>query len=358
MDSLIYAAPVVLKKVDKENHHDIQLFSEIQNKLSRYHFLFDRSSSIRMPFHSYTDDKYKFPKIDSNSNSFVDACLQIVENIKKENNKVYIMWSGGIDSTMILVLFLMSNLDKDQLIVVCNSDSISEYYWFWKTFVKDKCKLMSTEKLMQYSKYHVLDGIVITGEPNDAFFGGSISNRLLDYFDIGFLHQPCTRENILKTTRFMRISNKSSNCFYDLMMATKQNSPRPIESVFDFYWWYGYNFMWMHNIEKLRARMHPDTDHRLFFAEDILQKWSLKNLTPIKYKLSYKDDYQLGIIYDYTGDKEYFKNKIKFESMSKIFQTYSALIRTQEKKSIYTNPNILDYYQPDNFISSWLLENQ
>lgn len=334
------------------------MLAEYQYRINRHQFLLDRSETVQMPFRFHIDDKYKFPKLSSSSDNFFETCMQAVENIKKENKKIYIMWSGGIDSTMVLVLFLMSKLDKDQLVVVCNTDSISEYYWFWKTFVKNECSLMSTEKLMQYSKHNVLDGIIITGDPNDAFFGASVANKFVDDFGINFLHLPCSRENILKTTKFLKLSDKSSHCFYDLMTETMKSSPRPIESVFDFYWWYCYNFLWMHNLEKLRSRLDPNTDVRLFFAEELLQAWSIKNLTPIKYKLSYKEDYQLDIIYDFTGDRDYFKNKIKFDSISKIFLTYSALIRTKNKVTIYKNPDILDFYQPDNFISNWILDNR
>jgi hypothetical protein len=358
MDSLIFASPAVFHKTDLSGYEDIKTLNEFRQVLSPKHFLFDRSESIKMPFRFYMDEKYKFPNIDTGNLNFKEICLIIVDKIIKENKKIYIMWSGGIDSTMILVLFLMSVVDKDQLVVVCNSDSILEYYWFWKNLVKDKTNLMSTEKLMQYTRFNKLNGIVISGEPNDGLFGGFISNKLLNYFPIDYLHYPITRSNILKTTEALGLTEQSSNCFYDLMIETKKSSPRSIESIFDFYWWYGYNFMWMHNIEKLKARMHPETDQRLFFAHDLLQGWVIKNLEPIKYKHSYKNDFQLDIIYDYTKDREYFENKIKFESMSKTFQTYTALIKTKDKKIIYRNPNILEYYQADNFISAWLSNNQ
>jgi asparagine synthetase B (glutamine-hydrolysing) len=357
MDPIVFASPTVFHKIKIDNYKDLQILHNIQHNLNRTHFLIDRSETVRLPFLTYVDKKYQFPINDIGQSSFLDVCLQSIENLKKENKTVYILWSGGIDSTMILVLFLMANYNKDQIVVVCNSDSISEYYWFWKNHIKDKFQLMATEKLMQFSRFNIVDGIIISGEPNDGFFGGFMANRLLDHFPPSFLHLHASRDNILKTTKILQLDHQSENCFYDLMMTTATNSPRKIETIFDFYWWHGYNFMWMHNIEKLKARMHPETDQRLFFADNLLQSWAIKNLEPLKYQHSYKKDYQTNIIYDYTKDRNYFDNKIKYESMTKNFQTYTAYIKTKDKKIIHKNANILEYYQSDNYISNWLLDN-
>ena len=61
------------------------------------------------------------------------------------------------------------------------------------------------------------------------------------------------------------------------------------------------------------------------------------------------------IIYEYTGDRDYFDNKIKLHSNSHAFglNSYSAILDSNQKL-LSSEFNIYNFYDKNNFMSDWL----
>jgi NH3-dependent NAD+ synthetase len=70
-----------------------------------------------------------------------ELCYDSVNQIlnASDNKKLYISWSGGIDSTLVLAEFLKI-VPKDRIVVLMNDYSIQEYTHFYKTFIDSNNK--------------------------------------------------------------------------------------------------------------------------------------------------------------------------------------------------------------------------
>jgi hypothetical protein len=349
--SLRWALPFLLKNINTTEYPDLEKFNEVQFLFKNQFLLTDRSNTIEMPFKFDKFDKYKIPKYKKVNTSFEEALVESAISLANLNKKIYIFWSGGIDSTLVIVSFLLAKINKEQIIIICNNDSIFENYHFWLNFIKDQFKLISTDELMQTARFNLLDGIFVEANPADTTFGDVNINRILQNYQPTILFQTATRDLIIETTsKLYNCSERTSNIFFDMMDATTKSSPRPIENLFDFWWWFGYNFMWVSVNQLLVARMHPETDTRFFFNEESIQLWGINNIVPITSPNSYKKDYEKTVIYNYTKDQEYFEKKIKWTSIARKFLIPSAHLIDNKNNMFFKDANIMNYYNQHNFL--------
>jgi hypothetical protein len=69
--------------------------------------------------------------------SFKEICDSAATNILNEGKPVDIFWSGGIDSTVVVISFLNVCTDLSQINIVYDKGGIKEYPLFYEKYVKD-----------------------------------------------------------------------------------------------------------------------------------------------------------------------------------------------------------------------------
>jgi len=331
---------------------DVQIFRQVHGIISDS-WLVDRSNKVNLPFASVALPEYSlnFPikNIDLDT-----ACFNRSKELIASNKKIYVLWSGGIDSTLTVVALLEADIPKDQIYVVCNTDSLKENYNFFLK-ISDRVNFVSTERVMQILKYDNLDGMVLSAEHGDLSYGYDFSSEMLQILGPDYLKLPATRENIVKYFTHKKLDVESANCWYDVFMESAKNSPRPIDTTYDFSWWAGFNWRWQYALEKFRMRFYRIPDSTTFFIGQDIQNWSIHHQQPDLNNLrDFKPEYK-KIIFRYTGDEDYYKNKIKHESTTLYYgsNSYAAVLENQSR--IHTKDfDLFSYYQEDNFINQWI----
>ena len=92
-------------------------------------------------------------------------------DLLKLNSKIYVTWSGGVDSTGILVSILKNwpEADLSRVVVLCNVYSAEEYPEFFNTIVKKfQVKLIET-----FLEQYTYDGYLVHGDAGGDQIWGS-----------------------------------------------------------------------------------------------------------------------------------------------------------------------------------------
>lgn len=336
---------------------DIKIFSDIKNIVSSS-WLIDRTECAKTPFSSHLMNEYKITNYSFLKNNFTldDICIDTARTFANLPKKLYILWSGGIDSTVLIISMLKAGIPKEKITIACNPDGLKENYNFYRKFILPNFEVIASEKLMQQASITgIKDGVILNGDPADALYGIDLSFSLVEKYGIDFLKQPCSREVLTNYFVSKNMDIRSANCWYDFFMLSTAQSPKEIKTIDDFSWWITFNHRWQSANEKFKLRILDDSNYKTFFGNQDFQNWACyRNNSFIETIKDFKLEMK-KIIYEYTGDRDYFDNKIKLHSNSHAFglNSYSAILDNNQKL-LSSEFNIYNFYDKNNFMSDWL----
>jgi hypothetical protein len=295
----------------------------------------DRLNCIKAPIKTQLLDECAMPKYVPMTTSFDELCQrrarELLDHAKNTNRKLTIMYSGGIDSTMILVSLLKIATDtelKNDIIVLLNQHSISENRNFYHSHIIKKCRTESSylfHAFLGNDKY-----VVVNGEGGDQLFGSAVSANIFKIKGADYIFQPPTHD--LMTSIFndhvkdIEASEKIATVLNKVVAA----SPIPIETVYHYFWWINFSLKWQsvyartvaYTDSVYRQTVKPEDNYFIFFGTPEMQLWSMNNPDKLigntwaSYKFHCKD-----IIYDFNGDADYRDNKLKLGSLISVVST-------------------------------------
>jgi hypothetical protein len=337
--------------INKEiSSFDGRWYLKIAERLNPSRFV-TRDGEWSLPWPQELIPGFEMPKYDPYFNksfeTITDEQAIVIKNRINAGEKFAVMYSGGIDSTVVLAA-LIKNLTTEELtkIVVCASgDSVIENPYFWKKFVNNKLTVLD-------SKQHKYDDLIekgyipITADEGDCLFGTLIGLILYNNFD--YMVSKLGPDARLKLSNLKyKISDPEIHYseFKDLIIAHLDSSwdqrfgrilyekyvrnietaSVPIHSLHDFFWWLIFNVKYLncsvrgalYYNDRIEYKTAINTIVNWFNAADY-QRWSMVNnnnglkirSTPISYKNVAKD-----YIYDVDGNEWYRTFKTKIESM-------------------------------------------
>ena len=259
-----------------------------------------RIGKFATPWEAPHDPLYQPPDlryVDYDLFDIIDhRALEVFDIAKKNNKKIALLWSGGIDSTLVLTSFLknLQTADFENIEIVLNSDSLFENFDFYRNFISNKFK---THHLLDFeinndtlNRY-----IVLHGDPGDCIFGPSLlafwhlareGKHTLPWKDyrhliISFFDDD---ESIHRVPRFgFWYVNKISKNLEEV-------KPDGVDTIADWWWWNYFNFKWTASIVRPFVRLRKDYSQPIsrkhqedfanytFFNTDKFQLWSYSNL--------------------------------------------------------------------------------
>jgi hypothetical protein len=247
------------------------------------------------------DSSFPMPMETAASTSFTDTIESIADEfcrkISQSDSTPYFLWSGGLDSTSILVSILkVANSDLlSKLIVVCSQASIQENAYFYYNYIDQKLQVLDLGKFQvtqdNYDKIVILDG-----EGGNEVMGWGGLSKLANYKLFDFLDTPW--RSISDPTKII----PGSNLFiFNLIIDSIKYSPVPINTVYDFIWWYGFNYkfegMLLTKMIAFNNMLTPEQSNQLFqhgmfrfYAHPEMQRWGMCSLDQcrIKIKIAHK----------------------------------------------------------------------
>jgi len=240
------------------------------------------------------------------------ALEQRVLDLCSTGEKLNLLWSGGIDSTAILVSFLQYAPDLTQCRVVYSPWSTYEHPDFFKLLKTiDKIELVDTSGEFYLSS--TLDGIIVSGNTSDEIHA-SIDKSFLETYGYGSLSMPWRDffYNKLPDDRFID--------FCDWYFSA---AGRDINTVLEARWWFYASskltsILNITNLAFFTAGPEWFDPKRLvgFFDCDVYEQFIYYNID----QLIPSDDYATwrqflkDYCYRYDGFEDWRKNKSKFGS--------------------------------------------
>jgi hypothetical protein len=310
-----------------------------------------RNGEWTLPWKQELIPGFEMPAYDSTfKKSFEEVTDQKALTIKERINqgeKFAVMYSGGIDSTVVLAS-LVKNLNNTELthVAVCASDdSIIENPHFWEKFVSNKLTVLDSKK-HKYDDLIEKGYVPITADEGDCIFGTLIGLNMYNNFD--YMVSTMSPEIRLKLSNLKhRISDpevhystfkeliikhlgsawdpRSGRILYEKYVRNIETASVPVHSLHDFYWWLIFNVKYL-NCSVRGALYYNDrvewktaiTTIVNWFNDPEYQRWSMANnnnglkirSTPVSYKNVAKD-----YIYKVDGNEWYKNFKTKLESM-------------------------------------------
>lgn len=239
-----------------------------------------------------------------NEETNLEYCIgQSVLNIQSQNKRIILMFSGGLDSTLVLTAL---NQRGVSFYITMNKYTMREAPEISRDIISGKYKnirVLALEKALEYVKDK--NYLFVTGELGDQIVG---TDRIFPYLFHGTLG--------VSTDKYYKyISEKS----VDILRNTTKDIIK-LDTVFDVLWWLNFNFKYQ-NVQlrsiKLGLSISRNVIH--FFDTEEFNNYSITTIkdnmptSVFDYKQRYKE-----YIYINLGYGDFLKSKTKQPSLKEI----------------------------------------
>jgi len=336
----------------------------------------DRSETIRLPVR--TASFFPLPHMQVSTKSYAELCddraKQLLARAQKLNVPLCTMWSGGIDSTCVLVSLLKNatRAQKEHIFVLLSDDSIDEYPEFYAKYIRGKL-LRGPADLLPY----LLGGknIIVNGELNDQLFGSDIIAKVITRFGAEITRKPYSADLLAEflttvSPRPLRPGQVADRHLADLYVILferlRDSAPIPIKTNHEVFWWVNFVMKWQSvymRVLSFAAARNADlvtadwvrTYYAPFYNTNGFQLWSMNSNLEQKVKngwRSYKWPAK-EVIYEFTKDAEYRDNKLKRGSLHYLVAQQVPFEFIDEKLQLLNDVAPGEFYSADNdFIRS------
>lgn len=255
-----------------------------------------------------------------------ERAYQLVQHAKSKNKTITVTWSGGIDSTCVLVSLLKQNIN-DMLTVACTSCSIYENRKLFDDYLNNKVRIKYVQDI-EYSPNS--DTFLIRSVGADTLMGGDI-HALFFYSYNDIILKPPSRDNFAKVMNFFIkiMSDYQIEILYNQIITSANKLGVSLETLWDFisfydltykinslYWIADHPHLFMLTPPKEHIQTLDDWSAR-FYMTPKFYSWGLYSATVddrignnrFEFKKIMKD-----YIYDFNRDLNYYQNKTKVSS--------------------------------------------
>jgi hypothetical protein len=271
----------------------------------------------------YAKPLSEITRLPNHNMTFGECCELRATELLQLTGNIYVMWSGGIDSTSLLVsiLKMWPKQDLDRVTVLCDNNSIKENRNFFSIVAKNFKILPTTDNIENYCKL----GHVLTGEIGDQLFGSDMVGKCVEAWGDEVID---TDWRIVAPKVFELFSPKYGKEAYDNYRNIVNEAPFELKSTQDFFWFLNFTQKYQHvQLRTLVTTRWSDPKTYFpkviaFFDTDYFQVWSIHNQskkiksTWLSYKYTAKE-----YIVDYTKDTSYL-NKLKINSLQNIYMGF------------------------------------
>lgn len=296
----------------------------------------DRTGQITTPLNVQLAPHCAMPEYDANfSEDFDQLCVErarwFLDYAQSTGRKLAILYSGGIDSSLVLVSFMRAGTPeelKNHIVVFLSEVSIYENPSLYHNHILKKFKLESSYGFQNYlgnDQY-----VIITGEGNDQLFGSAVMHRVTQKYTDNVLTMYPQRDMIVEIVDASVNNQAHSEKIVDIFNKNISASPIEIPTVSHYFWWLNFTLKWQsvymrligYTLPRYRSSIKPEINYFTFFHVPKFQQWVMKNPdkligdTWLSYKWKCKE-----IIYDYNPDADYRDRKAKFGSLIRVVST-------------------------------------
>jgi hypothetical protein len=334
-----------------------RFYIDIARRINPHRLCNRNDSEWSLPWKQHAPDKFKMLPYDPTFNKTYEEvtderALEIRDGIY-EGKKYAVMYSGGMDSTSVVVA-LLKNLTEEELesVVICASiHSLVEYPLFWRKYIQGKFKVLDSNTYL-YDDYINMGYTPITADEGDCIFGTSIGLQLYHNYDYYVsLQDPAVQGNLMKLkykiadgevhytlfkdiiARYFALDDSPYGLEFGRLLYHKYHrnivtSNVPVYTLHDFFWWLIFNVKYLNC--SIRGAIYFNRTMPFekavnsienWFNGSGFQYWSMNNNnngTKIHNTLATYKIVQRKYIHDFTKDDWYYWYKTKLESMGNL----------------------------------------
>ena len=331
---VIYYMPEFLKlQALKEKNNEVLQFCDLFKIVGQNTCLLDRTGKyLQVPFDSKI--LYPIPQTAVHNNAtFEDLCVERAKQILRENKDIVVFYSGGLDSTVVMVSFdlaVMAGVGSyDQITIAATPHSINENPEFWSKYILPNYKLTSiNDELNKVGNLSQMANRYVMGENADQLFG---SDMILDNFTL--FKQDINSDNIMTYISNNNVADSSKEYILNIFEKMYDARVCDLDNMANLLWWFNLSCKWQS--VALRTLCFTNfldsitTEEELKIFETFfntlefqslslygnLRKWGTPE-TPYNYKLASRD-----FILKHTNLIDYVKNKVKLPSLYRVLAT-------------------------------------
>jgi len=257
---------------------------------------------------------------------------EIEQLVQVENKKLVVFWSGGIDSTCIVTAILknFNTANLSQVSIACTAESILENPVFYNKHIVPNFDIVNTNYYVDHHMTNSADTLLVEGFGADTLTMSmspsldvcmSVRNGQMLLQD--WRTQP---DDLIQYLSLVTNSKEFAKWYYEKNFNNITSIDVPIETYFDFMWWFGFNcdyynwalHTWFFSYRHLNI---PYTQFKSicvgWYRNDEYQLWAMKNNGPlVKHGVglgSFKR-HPKQYIYNYDGNEYYYRYKTKINS--------------------------------------------
>lgn len=217
-----------------------------------------------------------------------------IRTFAAEDKTINVMWSGGVDSTAVVLAFVISEIPVNVIYTASSVDEYPEFYEFIKTVPFVKMNRVTATTLAPVCASIATSDLVVTGFPADQLFGSIVNQTLAVPFNADW---KCLITNDEAISQI-----EAATEFYKL----------PIKTVSELTWFINFSCKWNIVTHMLSSFYGLDCGNTINYFEPVeFQQWSLSNFD-VLHKFS-------------QVDSKYYKQELK-NFIAKYFPKGSYLI--------------------------------
>jgi hypothetical protein len=262
-------------------------------------FVHDTTNHVPHHFNIKTQTPYTYSQFFDN---FETTSLTVAKKIVNATHKpIAVLWSGGIDSTHVLVS-LLRVVSPSRITVVLSEDSVFEYSSFYNDIIQNQLTTISTvEWASAVDNY-----FTVSGHGGDALWG-----MLYDDFCVNTVLSDRNRP-------WQDVFAKNFCADFDFFEEFCTWSGVEIRTYIEFRTWFYLCCKWQDQCNRLymySVDLGAHNSCAFYNFDNSFRLWAVHNLDKIigsawqDYKVPAKH-----MIFQYHNDLEYFKNKSKVKS--------------------------------------------
>jgi len=323
----------------------------------------DRTGTITFPVR--TKCLFTLPKMRTFTKTYEEVCNARARELLKQAEKLdvplYTFWSGGVDSTCVLVSFLKqaTSAQKQRIVVLLSEDSITEYPLFYREHIRGKLPCRSA---MLFPYILGTEVLLVNGEHNDQLFGSDVTAEAINRFGDAIIADTYNAD-LFQTFFDQKLGGDAETAaFYvELFERVKEKAPIPIKKNYDMLWWLNFALKWQTVHMRMISFVANRNRHKLspkylkdyyapFYGTEEFQIWSMNNLD-MRIKASGWRSYKWTakeVIYNFTKDMDYLNTKIKRGSLKHLLVQHRQFNFVDDRFKFHEALGPDDFYQEQN----------
>ena len=332
----------------------------------------DRTGTVALPLAFHVVDPLL--PMRSNTATYADCCdlraTQLMQQAEDSNKQIYIMWSGGVDSTTMMTAFLRNATAQQQrqrITVMMSQNTTKENPRFFKRFVLGRLKYETSLNFVD--RFAEEDSMFIHGQCNGQLFGD-----MDEFSNPYFMNQPYagiplwqhhledkpTPELISAMWGHKSFKPELIEVAKDVVELSARSVGLELQNLHQFACWYKLCFVVQHCQLRPIALLNHNVGQRQesltqkvqsFYVSKDFDQWAMQRLTTLGEHCKIQRLESRDYIRSFDSDQDYFENMQKVNSGSSLHDLNQRAYALDISMNSVSDDQLINYYQPNNIFN-------